>query len=893
MRAVWSGLLTAILVLGLMPTAAAVAQEELSEVGQESFADLSACVAESDTLLVSLVVDQSGSLQNTDPQNLRVQGVETAIAALSTLSDSADDAIDVQMNLAVFDSSYEELVGWGSLGEGHSETMREAAEQDLPGRNTGAYTDYRAALNGAQQSMGSQRAEADPDACQVVLWFTDGQLAVDGGDNAAAQQELCTTNGIMDSIRGQGVTVIALGLFEDEGEDTDLLRAVAEGDGASSTCGTTPIPEGHAPGAYLNATDASALSLVFAGAGTRIEGGQQVLRVECPGDGCVDGEFSVPLDEGLTGFRLLIDGADEGDPPLLESPDGASVELAPGEAVLGGGELSVTAASGLTVVNIDFPAGGSPGGAWTLQTNVAGDQIIVVDLYYFWGARLAVQAPEGLVIGTDSPLEVSLRYPDGTPVDSGAFQSLTVTAQVAGEEIALSPGDEGSFTGAYPVPAEGGSSAVDVAVTARAVSAPSSIELGPVSVSSTMSTSLPPSYATLLTPRVGLAQIVGEDSTSGVLEFQGSDRGPTEVCLTGSSATGPELAGQIDVVVGDGAECLAVPADETVQWPVEVTPSAAADGRVDGTLTLQMTGVGATEPISLDVPFDASMMRPVNEPLRWGLVALLMGAGLLLPLIILWVTNALTSGFRVGPRTHRVSVPVRLDPEGLHRSGVGRLALDDFQGGFFASDRTVHRIGGVGDALEVRRRLPIWPLSEVRYEAVSSASGRIVLSNMMPFTRADGQVAPAMSNLREVFFLLVSRSEAQDGGYAGDLVFFDEDDPDISTVIDRREEQLARFGDWSQMHTKVAELLEAEQAAAAQATVSAAAPAASGASEQSVAQDSRPSLWGDSPDQPRTALWDGPDEAAPPGGWDADRPEDRSRTRDGDDDERPPSIFRD
>lgn len=898
MRAALTGLLSAALLIGFSP-GAVVAAEELSEVGQKSFAGLSACVAESDTLLVSLVVDQSGSLQDTDPENLRVDGVETAIAALSTLSESADDAIDVQMSLAVFDSSYEELVGWGSLTAGHSETMREAAQQELPGRNTGDYTDYRAALQGAQHSLDTRRGEVDPDACQVVLWFTDGKLAVDGGDNALAQQELCTTNGIMDGIRGQEVTVIALGLFADEDEDTDLLRAVAESSGEVMTCGTTPVPESHAPGAYLSATDAGALSLVFAGAGARIEGGQQALRVECPGEECVDGEFPVPLDKGLTGFRLLIDGVDEEAPPLLEAPDGSSVELVSGDTMFGGGELSVTDPKGLSVVNIDFPSGGSPGGAWTLRTNAAGGQITVVDLYYFWGARLAVQAPDGLVVGTSSPLEITLRYPDGTPVDSAAFQSLIVTAEVAGEDIALSSVGEGRFTGHYEVPAEGGSSAVDVAVAARAVSSPSNVDLGPVSAASSMSTSLPPSYATLMTPQLPLEQIVGDGSAIGLLEFQGSDRGPTEVCLTGASAVGPELAGHIDVVVGDGVECLAVPADETIQWPVEVSPSNAADGRLDGALTLRMTGVGAAEPISLQVPFDASMMRPVNEPLRWGLVALLVGAGLLLPLVILWLTNFLTSGFLVSSRTHRVSVPVRLGPNGLVRSGGQRLVLDDFHGGFFANQQRANRVGGPGEALEVRRRLPIWPLSEVGYEAVSTSPARVVLSNMSPFTRTNGRTAPATSNLRDDFFLLLSRSEAEDGEFVGDLVFFDEDDPDISTVIARREEQFTRFGDWAQMHEKVTKILEAEQTAPVQDAV--AVVGGDRSTEGSSEREDRPSLWGGPPDhgssegeRPSGHLWDASNEPTP--SVERYRPGEasggpRPPVRDDDPDDRPPSIF--
>lgn len=880
----------------------AASETDISTVGEQSFAQVAACVTNADTLLVSTVVDQSGSLQNTDPSDQRVGAVDTAVDALSGLMETAAGELDVQMNLSVFDGGYEEIVGWGSLSGDHPERLRKTAAEQLPSRNTGDFTDYRAALRGAEDALRARSLSEDPNACKVVLWFTDGRFDV-GNDTDAAVEQMCAPQGVVDSLRGDGIAVIALALFTSSGDgavtstDADLLRAVAEGEGDSTECGTVPVPENYTSGAYLHAADAGALRRVFAGAGTMIEGGQQALTATCPGEGCVDGQFRVPLDPGVSGFRLVLDGVREDAPPVLRSPDGEEAELTSGRQAFGEGELSATSRDGLTVVDLAFPSGGSPGGSWVMDTQATPERISVVDLYYFWGVGLEVRAPDGLTIGQTSTLEAVLTYADGTPVQPEPFQSLSVRMSVGGEDLALAPDDPGTFRGEYEVPGQGAPSALDVSVVAEAVSSPSSVRLGPVTVSSRLGTVLPPAFATLITTELSMPQIVADGTARGPLEFRGSESGETQVCVEDVTVSGPAGAGVIDVATE--GECLAIDAGASVEWPVEVVPSQPADGRVDGVITLRMTAVDGVDTITVGVPFDASMMRPVNEPLRWALEALLVLVGLLIPIAIAWVTNYFNGTYRVSSRTVQAQAPVTVTAVGLvSRRSKTLLTIDDFEGLKVSGDRRWSKVDGV---VRLRRRLPWWPFGEVKYEAVSSSSARMLLSSQEPYARARDR-APAESNFRSVFFLDVALPSTPAEEYDAHLALFDEDDPDLSTVIKRREEQIADFRDWPAIVALITDEVQRRagqdsrrQPDASSRSRGSTEPLAPTADPAHAPAEERPSLWtGPTPESGGTSrrrdLWAG--DERPRAGRDIHGQKD-ARPAEDDRSDKPRSIFDD
>ena len=81
----------------------------------KGFAEVAGCISGADNLLISVVVDESQSLRTTDPDNLRVQGITSAVDSLEQLSELSGRDLNVETSLSTFARSYEVLVDWTKL----------------------------------------------------------------------------------------------------------------------------------------------------------------------------------------------------------------------------------------------------------------------------------------------------------------------------------------------------------------------------------------------------------------------------------------------------------------------------------------------------------------------------------------------------------------------------------------------------------------------------------------------------------------------------------------------------------------------------------------------------------------------------------------------------------
>ncbi|SDS03036.1 von Willebrand factor type A domain-containing protein [Paraoerskovia marina] len=804
---------------------AVAAGGDLSDAGADGFADVSSCVASADTLLASIVVDESGSLQETDPGAARVGAVETAVDSLSGLQGDAGDGLTVETSLAVFGSTYEELVGWGSVDGAHGELLVTAAQNQLPERDTANLTDYRAALTGAQQSLDARAEDLDGTTCKTVLWFTDGRLDVDGtGEGAAtesAREDLCTANGVVDGVRGDDVSIIALALFI-EGDsstvteaDREFLRAIAEGTGGGGVeCGHVPIAAEDSAGAYLRADQPDGLRRLFAGAGALIDGATPGQSALCPEEACTDGTLDFAVDEGIGGFRAVVQ-LDEGtDAPTLISPDGDTVTLNGETVKVDDATVVTTSRDGLVTADVTFSGGGSPGGTWRLVADPAGQSAI--DLYYFWRATLGVDAADGIVLGEPSQIEVSTSHADGSSIDPETLGSYDVTLTMDGEPVDLSSNDDGTFTAEVTVPASSGVTEVDLTATATALSAPSGIALGPVVSSTSVPAALPPSYATMETRRLDLPDVVGDEPSTGTVTFTGSEDGDTEACFGTADVSGPESAGAVTLTSADG--CVEIPAGETVTSDVEVSTRLPADGRITGTIPVTLTGVGADEDLTVDLPVNATMTRPVDEVERWGLVLGLMLLALLIAWVVSWLTRMLVERYALGDTMNVAAVPVVLTPGGLRRTeprdeaGEPSLLSDlDFgpvaerrnQGSFDTRGLTFGRQG-------------LWnPFAEVQ-GVVRSDDGAIVVTNDTAGLRVmddKGRSAPVDIPGTRQFFLVVSPADAAEDEIAARLVVLADGKNGLTTPASRWSDDLAAYEGWDSVVDTVRAAAVARQAA--------------------------------------------------------------------------------
>jgi hypothetical protein len=268
---------------------------------QDAFAEIAGCISGADNVLVSVVVDESLSLRETDPTALRVEGITSAVDSLEQLA-ATTPGVNVEVSLSTFARSFSTLLDWQTLDQDSAEQLRDKAVAELPKRDAGDATDYRQALLGAKQTLQDRSRELNDDAaCKVLLWFTDGALDVDSATGQAAA-EICQPGGIADLVRHAGINVVALALFTPGADVSDAqrdqLRAVTEGRGRATSCGTVPLQSDDAHGVYLPADDPAALQLLFAGAGALVAGGTSAGTIMCPGTNCPRGRYELRIDPG-------------------------------------------------------------------------------------------------------------------------------------------------------------------------------------------------------------------------------------------------------------------------------------------------------------------------------------------------------------------------------------------------------------------------------------------------------------------------------------------------------------------------------------------------------------------------------------------------------------------
>ena len=175
---------------------------------------------------VVFLVDESASLQTTDPDGRRVEGINAALASLAQVADrTADSRVPVKVNVSMmgFGVAATEVVGWSHLDAGTLPDLLEKSGQ-FAHLDDEIDTDYAAALIGARNQLArfTDKTKADQ-SCTAILWFTDGkydieprstgetkpyapEISINDAASAAAleragKQLLCKEGGIVDGLR--------------------------------------------------------------------------------------------------------------------------------------------------------------------------------------------------------------------------------------------------------------------------------------------------------------------------------------------------------------------------------------------------------------------------------------------------------------------------------------------------------------------------------------------------------------------------------------------------------------------------------------------------------------------------------------------------------------------
>jgi hypothetical protein len=752
--------LTAVLTAGVWAGAASPASaagSTLSPAGQEGLEQVATCLKSNPNLVALLVVDESGSLQGTDPEARRAPVLADFVEQLAALSGQQTDEGPRTVELAVTtfaNGTRPPLIPWTPLTTDNAPSIADTLRTDLPSKNQGDATDYEDAVSSARgllaQGVAALAAPVSP--CKLVVWFTDGVLEISeiAAENAASADRLCAIDGPIDKLRRDGANLISVLLLDRDRlnglsdgdrrtfeEGIALLQSTAEGVGQAgkyeSICGTVPIPGTYAKGAFFEG-NLDALAGQFAQAVAIGSGGTG-------GDISPGSPATFTIEPGFTEFWVTAQ-APEGF--TLSAPDGSSIKVGPLEpgGQVAGSDADVTwTLDTFTAKILVNPAGH---GIWTLTR---GGTESDASVYLFSNLDLRID-PVDLVADEPTTIAGQVVGPDGSAADLSAFSDkiLNVTQFVDGQEVDskfdFGPGPD-QFSGTFTP--ETDSSEVRFDLTLRLTTA-SGFELAPLTKSFVQQVKLPGGYPQPTVQALDLGSLQDQGATAEQsLVFTGSPDGETKVCVDGADILSALDGAGVSISASPNGECITIaPSGEaTVQVAATLGQAVADGGVVDGEVRFRLTNARTpelrdTKERDLTVPFTVQVL-PVG-PVLWVPFAL-MAIGILLPLAILYGINRWAARLRLeGLMMARVPVEITLAESGrIARTDKPDGALVGFADLNFPGSPDSAR-GWSPGAGTLRARTPVNPFGSVDAR-VDAPPGYVVVSNISPTTTSEGRAA--------------------------------------------------------------------------------------------------------------------------------------------------------
>jgi len=241
--AVKRGIVASLLMGGALIALAPQTTARPALTGTKTGSPIRDCVSEKGRLAALFLIDQSGSLQETDPSDRRVEAMKAAVAALSLNAElKTTSERDYQLEVR-FDGFGE---GHMSTGEWHRLTVTanaavEAEIEAFADRDIESKTDYKTGLEKAVQALSEYEQVRGEDACKLLVWLSDGELYLGNEDSDEAEIEaanaMCAPDsGIADQMRSLDIYAVGFGLTTTSGQQPNfsLMEGLVTG---SSGCG--------------------------------------------------------------------------------------------------------------------------------------------------------------------------------------------------------------------------------------------------------------------------------------------------------------------------------------------------------------------------------------------------------------------------------------------------------------------------------------------------------------------------------------------------------------------------------------------------------------------------------------------------------------------------------
>lgn len=691
-----------------------------AEAATDPVARFGACLAAGGEGDFLMLIDESGSLADTDPNATRVTAVQYLLRQLNRFVDSSDVSLDVK--LAVFGADYTSLSDWIDVGGAGLGSLSPVAD-GLAVRNSGMDTDYWTALENSRRDLADRKAaRGEKPSCQAIAWFTDGQLDYDPRDydyrkpfapdipltsEGAAQQlasiatgVICNGGGLADQMRSSGIITFVVGL-DASGPDFSLVEAIATGESGFGQCGDLIDP---VPGTFTRASDIDQLLFAFDALGSP---GRTPIQIEsgiCQVETCVEETHKFVLDSSTTVVTILASAEVSGLTVSLISPSGELVTLEPKTI----GETTVTEAAGASAAyswqsakTLSIELSEVDPALWSGQWQLAFVDPVgsSADKKSFSNIRIssdftpAVLSPsvEEWHVGDAFDLELGIIDGEGNPVDAASLQGTVALSAVlvdyAGNETTLADDLEKSEIG-KPIPV----TLEDVALGSATLSIELVHTTAPATVNGTTvpGTELQPQSTELRIPVLPPLDFPVATTTSlnfGVLD--GITTSAAELGLSGSGCVwidpssisvlaGPEEAGDVELsAAATNAESCA-PA--SAPFEIDFTVANLANGTVNGSFEVLLAPDGAPErAIPATIDFTADLRKPFNESVGITAFLLALGIGIGIPVGLIYLAKFLVATIPARALvSERVRVTVTDDGRVLRDGGPFALRPEDF-----------------------------------------------------------------------------------------------------------------------------------------------------------------------------------------------------------------------
>lgn len=711
------GRLAGVVLAAVLPVSTAImaAVPGYAQPGDGAVERFGACVAAQKSGRVLLLIDESGSLQETDPNNARVTAAKYLVDQLNRFAADSGAAMDVAV--AGFSTDFTKQIEWTRL-DGAGQAKLDAGIDGFASRNTGSDTDYWQALNGAQQELAAAGGGEGGPACRALAWLTDGKLdfeprpgvdekpyapgqnletqaGVDATKQAAAES-ICRPGGLADQLRSSGIVTFGLGLAPDVAKhsDFDLLKSIVTGETTpAGACGELTSPT---PGAFYLAQNIDDLLFAFDAVSTP---GQPPIQTEsgvCPGGAiCEEAKHRFVLDNSVRSVNVLASADKAGLTPVLVPPMGPPQPLATSgtaTANLGGVKADYKWLSDRSLtIRLEGASALEWPGVWALLfQDPSGDPSartkssihIAGDLFPVWpDSKNAVLHQDskvpvtfGVVDGRQAPVDVatllgradlSVVLTDAAGTVHPLFEAVPKDQIAAPRELDLHGVVPGNATLRLTL-----SVTTADAVDAQGARFPGTA-LAPQSVDLPVAVTPPAGYPTISNTVVDFGRLTqpGEVSANLTVTGPGCVWLPADAPLDVAAA--PDGVTDVKVSSTNSAHdgCLSVAEGATSRLPLTISVQNIGNGVVNGKVPVSVSPTDqSAPPVQVDVPFTLAMEKPFKPWWAFiaGILAVLLGPGI--PLLLLYLMKWL--GAKIPGRSlYTKEIPVHVQGSTVLRDG--------------------------------------------------------------------------------------------------------------------------------------------------------------------------------------------------------------------------------